>query len=202
MELAGGPLYISAADKIQVQQNLVGYLNNALTDANNYVVGTAAGNVPAWFGAVTAPQKVTLAANLTRMVLVLNNFAVGGKTHVRKVQLSQSSGSELHDSGQVGAAYTLGVTNVNSHFTLRVYVGLAFRNANYDTKVQTIIHELSHRVLQTADEQNGACGGVDGTKCYGRANAAALAAASSAQALNNADSFGYYVCACNNLNPT
>ncbi len=98
------------------------------------------------------------------MGLVLNNFASGGKTHPRKVQLSLSSGTELHDSGQVGAAYALGVPNVNSHFTLRVYIGMAFRNANYDTKVQTIIHELSQRVLQTVDEQNNACSGVDGMK--------------------------------------
>jgi len=200
MKLLAKPFYVSAVDKQHIQQNLITYIQNARTEANNYNPGGAGGaNVTANFGNLSAAQKATLVANCDRMIQALENYTVGGKSCEREVQISESSGAEMHSPSQVGAAYPYGVTDKNKHFTLRVYVGMKFRNAGRDDKYHLIVHELSHRILGTADVENAVCGGVDGTKCYLRANVTALAGASPDDALNNADSWAYFVDACNNL---
>jgi len=150
---------------------------------------------------LTGAQRTRLIDELTRMTAALNNYTVNGRQYARDVQLCHSSGAEMYEEGLMGAAYAFGVANVNAHFRLRVYVGMEFRNAAYDDKVQTLVHELSHRIIATQDEENAVCSGVDGQKAYGRANATALAGASPDQALNNADNVAYFVCECSGLNP-
>jgi len=200
MKLKAKPFYVDATDKQHIEQNLITYIRNARTAANNYNPGGgAAGPVTANFGNLSANQKATLVAKLDRMILALGNYTFGGKTFEREVEICESSGTELYSSGQVGAAYASGVADVNKHFKLRVYVGMTFRNAGQEDKYHLIVHELSPRILATADVDNAVCSGVDGTKCYLRAKVTALAGASPDDALNNADSFAYFVDACNNL---
>lgn len=56
----------------------------------------------------------------------------------------------------------------------------------------TILHELSHYACSTADEESPVCSWGASSKCYGATNVAALAAADTTKACNNADSYRYY----------
>ncbi len=204
MKITGPILYLTDAEKQRLTQNLVLYLEAAKSEAKKFVVG-GEGVVKTWFGALDADRKSSLVDKLDAMILALGDYTVKGKSYERTVQLCQSSGKEVHSDSQTAASFSLGVKNINSHFTLRVYVGLLFKKRTYDDKVQTIVHELSHRILDTDDVANAVCSGADEHKCYGIANAKALAALSPApakpeeSALNNADNFAYYVCECNDL---
>jgi len=193
MKLLGNKLYITDGDRQHIQQNLITYIRNARTNANNYNPGAPAGAVVSAFGNLNAGQKADLVAKCDRIIQALDNCNVAGRVCERDVQLAHSSGTDLHNAGQVGAAYAFGVGNVNKHFTLRVYVGMTFRNASREDKYHLIVHELSHRILGAQDVENAVCGGVDGTKCYLRANVTALAGVDCDEALNNADSWGYFV---------
>lgn len=52
-------------------------------------------------------------------------------------------------------------------------------------RINTIFHEITHRVLQTVDAPKG--------KCYGYNNVRNLALTNPAQALQNADNWGYFL---------
>ena len=208
MRIVSPTLYLSQPQRQMMTRNFVRYLTRAQGVANGYnpagVIGAAAAadqTVDTWFGALNQARATRLKNNLGLMIRCLNNYHVNGRSYERTIQLQHSSGDDTHDRTIMGQAFAFGVANPNAHFTLRIMVGLGFRDATYDDKVQTILHELSHRILATDDEVNAVCLSDD-NECYGPADCRALAAADSDQALNNADSFGYFVCACNGLNPS
>lgn len=81
---------------------------------------------------------------------------------------------EANDYGQV-------IPNVGTHVSsgLRVFVyGLYFRSKRYE-RINTVYHELTHKIIDTSDYRYGH------NKC--------LAYSGSANAVKNADNYGYFM---------
>jgi hypothetical protein len=177
-----------------LKSNYFAYLDAALADANGYVVGNSQHNVVTYFGALAAFQKSILVDGLKMLKKAAKDYTVGGKTYQRKIEWCLSSGSELHSTNQYAASHAYGVWDLNKHFALRIYSGLLLASQSYDWKVNTMYHELSHRVLETEDVSHSSTGNAP---AYGQTNVQNLAAADPASALQNASNWAYYINFCN-----
>ncbi len=158
-----------------------------------------------WFGSA---DDATLKENLTRMNLVVQDA-------VRTVTFVQASGLDLRvdynplnalapptlwpptkpnnpaDRGAFyGLAYPVDATKLGESMTkghvgsgMRIYLGRAYFSEGYTSleRPQTIYHELSHKVLATNDH------------VYGSDKCRALARSNSAEAITNADNYGYFL---------
>lgn len=189
---------IGQADLVTLKQRYTTYLRAAQTVVGGYVpaahMGPAlpgANLVTKWFGNLDAAQRTTLSQGLSRMLLCVNNYTVNAKNHERHVEWCLTSGGEHHDLNRFGAAYAYGVANMNSHFTLRIYAGRGLTASSLGWKANTMFHELSHRILATADELL-----ANGDTAYGTANCLTLVGESTAQALNNASNWAFFINEC------
>ena len=185
----------------RMERDYVRFINRARRTARAHLATGVAGPalpgdtvVTDWFGDIDRAQKTRLTDGLRLMVRATEDYRYGGRTCTRSVRWVHGSGTELHDRGLFGAAYAFGVTNVNRHFTLRIYSGYGLAATPYGWQLNTLIHELSHRILATADVNN-----TDGSPAYGTARCQQLVADPN-DALSNASNWAFYINACNGVN--
>ncbi|MCP3979322.1 MAG: hypothetical protein GY716_08340 [bacterium] len=70
---------------------------------------------------------------------------------------------------------------------MRVYLGKTYFKAKKYERVNTLFHELTHRVVMTVDAV------VAGKKMYGKKNCMTLSDANTLLAIENADNWGYFM---------
>jgi hypothetical protein len=176
--------------------NILIWITRSITVANRAKPGVAVlgnlfggaadtdtGLVEDWFGELNTVQHTTLKNNLGTMKAVLAN----SQTSVRIVDAPNIQGDTDYYA-QVRGRYNPKMPK------LSVEVADEWKTANLDTKVNTLFHELSHRILGTLDlgPQQGY------TKVmYGVANAQSLAKNNLDDALRNAENYGYFIALCN-----
>lgn len=136
-----------------------------------------------WFGILDANQQATLVANLALMRTVL----LHPQASVRIIDAPMIHGDRDYYA-QVRGRYNARMPR------LSVEVADEWRAANLDTKVNSLFHELSHRILGTLD-----VGPTEGypEDMYGLDNAQHLAANAPDDALRNAENYGYFIALCN-----
>lgn len=184
----------------QFEPNIVGWIATAIgvaTRANpgNLGLGVLFGGagaadpdtalVEAWFGDLDQAQVTTLRDNLTLMRTVLTHPQASVRI-VDAPMIPHDRAYYAQVRGQYNALRPV----------LSIEVADQWPGANLDTKVNTLFHELSHRILGTVD-----LGPADGypQMMYGVANAQHLATAAPDDALRNAENYGYFVALSNGL---
>lgn len=201
MRIIGSKDVIGQATMDTMKANFPGYLSKALRRAGEYVPGAVGGPfqpghylVIEWFGA--QPDRNTVLNGLRRIRDACGDYRVSAKNYERTIQWCLSSGVEHHDVGTFGAAYRQNIIDINKHFTLRIYAGRGLMATPYGWRVNTLFHELSHRIINTADVVDAVCGNA---KCYGAPNSRNLAAAHPDLAATNASNWAFFICACNGI---
>lgn len=200
MRMTSHHTLIAKAELDTLKARYTTYLRRAQTIAGAYVAAGHAGPalptgalVTKWFGALSAAQHTTLTGGLGRMLTCVARYSVnGGKPQERHVEWCLQSGTDLHNVNLFAAAYAYGVGNMNRHFTLRIYAGRGLSARSLGWKANTMFHELSHRILATADENL-----ASGVTSYGTANCLQLVTESVDQALNNASNWAFFINECN-----
>lgn len=175
---------LGPADQRYVTQLTPMILNTLHKAASALARGGGGAESTRWFGDASKPWLTSLASDLNHMASVINleTISIGFRPLARR-------------SGSVAVAmppedgwgkYTR-LSNARGQ-SFRMQLDTAWNNAPLlrtanegDSMFQTLVHELSHLVIGTDDEQ------------YGFAECQALAQTAPARAKNNADSWGYFV---------
>lgn len=193
MKMTAPGILISPTNLANLKANYFAYLDAALADVN----AGAPAHMATWFGALGAGQITTLRDGLQKLKDVARNYKVSATspTTERRIAWMTRSGDFLHSEDTYAGAFAYGVATIAKHFTLRIYSGFLLAEQTYDWIVNTMYHELSHRVLATADVTDAI---TNNEPAYGQVHVQALAANNTALALQNASNWAYYINACNN----
>ncbi len=144
-----------------------------------------------WFGDSSAPWIGQIRTKLNRMASVINLQSIDihgsalnrrGRTFAAAQQ--PASGWRDNTANVDGVGFITRSQGQGFHIRLDLEWNTApnYRvGTNYDSKFQILVHELSHLILDTEDEEYGS------TKCR------KLAVTNPARAKINADSWGYFV---------
>lgn len=174
-------------------------------------LGTTAADAAAlrWFGDNSAPFKRTLASDLRRMRSVINVNTITIGQEDARLRNSGTNASAWTANGKVGlggSVYSAGGNKGSHGFDARnVFIDGNFRSlprflpmtggtvdasAWHQSQLNTLIHELTHLLIGTADEVGNS------GDAYGTQRAAALAISNSVKAKNNAENWGIFIEAC------
>ncbi|MDV6034726.1 MAG: hypothetical protein F9B45_32465 [Phycisphaera sp. RhM] len=144
-----------------------------------------------WFGDNGAAWIQELKRKLNRMASVINlqSIAVhgselnrrGGGTYAAAQRPAGGWGDYTSVSASQGQNFHMRLDNNWNNSPLYATA------TNADSKFQTLVHELTHLILDTEDEE------YDGEDAYGVAACQGLAADDPATAKTNADNWGYFV---------
>lgn len=144
-----------------------------------------------WFGDDSAQWIIQLKAKLNRMASVLNlqpidihGSALDRRTGAFAAAQMPAGGwrDNTANVGQAGFVTRSQGQGFNIRLDLKWNGASTYRTAaTRDSKFQTLVHELTHLIIDTEDEE------------YGPIKCRALAIASPARAKTNADSWGYFV---------
>jgi hypothetical protein len=154
-----------------------------------------------WFGDSSPAWKKDVAKRLSLMKSIINLQEV----HVEFTRLADrdagtnaAAAPGLLTSIDPGKAQTFKGRNVRldvafHHLPSRLPLTGGTINAGgyYQSKLETILHELSHAILSTNDEDL-----ANGNTAYGAQQAAALAVENPALAKTNAENWGIFIEAC------
>lgn len=191
-------------------QQLSPIVMNALaTAATRLSNGSADSAAVRWFGDDSSVFKKRLASDLRTMRSVINvkTITIGEEDwRQRNVNTNASAWTATSRVGLGGNVFSLGGNGPHQNDTRNVFLDLNFkhlpmflptandgrikRDRGHQSQLNTLIHELTHLLIGTADEN-----GRGGT-AYGARFAARLAREFPDRAKNNAENWGIFVEAC------
>lgn len=166
---------------LQLQPMIVTTLREASSKVQR---GEGTGEATRWFGDAGKPWMTQLATDLSRMASIINleDISVSFRAVARRTGAFAVAFPPEDGWGK----YTQLANARGQNFKLQLdthwnQVPLLRNAQGSDSMFQTLVHELSHLVIGTDDEQYGFVG------CLG------LARRDPAKAKNNADTWGYFV---------
>lgn len=133
-----------------------------------------------WFGAYAAPAAESVRATLKRVVATLQSGRM-----VAQCLPARDDGCQNGEYAFVYRSEAYRIYLCPSYFTLPPLTALRPTTAagEFGTREGTIVHELSHFTSVGPTEDH----------CYSRSECSAMAAIDAKRAINNADSFQYFV---------
>ncbi len=168
-----------------LQEPIVNTLRKAAEDVRK---GRADNNCLRWFGDNTAAWKHQLALMLSRFASVVNTTDITVNCLHWRERDPDYGAWALEPTGGWNNYTNLTRAQQGRNFTIFLDRGFSsvptYRPTAHtasDTKFQTLVHELSHLIIDTRDH------------VYGPIRCRARAVSNSAQARVNADSWGYFV---------
>ncbi|MBT9560871.1 MAG: hypothetical protein IV100_32905 [Myxococcales bacterium] len=176
--------WIGRARGCAMQANINNFAHNGLGILfGGPPAGPSTQLVEEWFGALDGQQITLLRGNLTLM----RNVLAHPQATVRIVDAPMIFGDRAYYA-QVRGRYNPMMPR------LSVEVADQWASCNTDTRVNTLFHELSHRILATVD-----LGPTQGypEMMYGIGNAHHLADNAPQDALRNAENYGYFIALAN-----
>jgi hypothetical protein len=142
-----------------------------------------------WFGDKSVAWMSTLARNLDKMASIINNkpIEIVG-TNLKRRQVGTLAAAQQPRQGW--KTYTHMTKAQGQNFKIRLDIGWNNKplfsppNVSVDSKYLTMVHEVTHLVLNTDDVE---------PKPYGYQNCVNKAKASAAKAKKNADNWAYFM---------
>jgi Lysine-specific metallo-endopeptidase len=203
-----GFAFLNNTDVQLLVQPLTSPLMSALEEAAKRVDnGQANAACARWFGDTSAAFKKDLARDLRRMRSAINvkSITVGFmELDQRDVDTNAAAWNDKQRHVDLGDSFNHTGTNAFGQKRAMVYINLGFRGMptylqrlgdgtidaadGYQSKFETLVHELSHFLLGTRDKKL-----TSGNAAYGAKRAVKLVAQDPAKAKSNAENWGIFV---------
>jgi hypothetical protein len=201
------PLNTSALP-MAVQEKVKGFsdeISKALGAARDKVAGGKAdGIMDRWFGGHDQASRIEIRDKLSKLRSYVMHQPIRCRIRLDRPAdenalaehvtggLVGGGGLSSFDRLQAGAGFfggAAGVLNLSPNFpNLQTYATAPVSTYAGQDQFETVVHELSHIVLGTADETLN-----DGSTAYHASNARLLATEDAVKAKNNAENWGFFV---------
>ncbi|MGB3244413.1 MAG: M35 family metallo-endopeptidase [Sulfitobacter sp.] len=192
------------ADVSKLSPFVMGALQSA---AERVASGAANAAMTRWFGDNSGGFRTTLAKDIRRMRSQINVRTINVGFEKLNDRDSTTNASAWPSAGKIGfgnnmahvgasSAVDLDMNFKNLPMFLPLAAGAIDSTAAHQSKLNTLIHELSHLLVGTDDEF------INGAEAYGAQAAEAIAAANVPDAKNNAENWGIFIEAVGHHNTT